>query len=105
MLVTIAIPTALRNFAAGKSRIEVQATTAGEALDQLSSQHAELRRHLFDDNNKLRSFVNVYLNDEDIRHQSGADTPLKDGDTLMIVPSIAGGSTAEADVKELPALS
>jgi adenylyltransferase/sulfurtransferase len=49
--------------------------------------------------------VNVYLHDEDIRHQSGADTPLKDGDTLMIVPSIAGGSTAEADVKELPALS
>jgi adenylyltransferase/sulfurtransferase len=105
MLVTIAIPTALRNFAAGKSRIEVQATTAGEALDQLSSQHAELRRHLFDDKNKLRSFVNVYLNDEDIRHQSGAETLLKDGDTLMIVPSIAGGSTAEADVKELPALS
>ncbi|MDQ1639722.1 MAG: sulfur-carrier protein adenylyltransferase/sulfurtransferase [Pyrinomonadaceae bacterium] len=105
MLVTIAIPTALRNFAEGKSRIELQAATAGEALDQLSSQYAELRRHLYDDKNKLRSFVNVYLNDEDIRHQSGADTPLKDGDTLMIVPSIAGGSTAEADVKELPALS
>jgi adenylyltransferase/sulfurtransferase len=105
MLVTIAIPTALRNFTAGKSRIELQATTAGEALDQLSSQYAELRRHLYDDKNKLRSFVNVYLNDEDIRHQSGPDTPLNDGDTLMIVPSIAGGSTAESDVKELPALS
>jgi molybdopterin/thiamine biosynthesis adenylyltransferase/rhodanese-related sulfurtransferase/molybdopterin converting factor small subunit len=106
MLVTIAIPTALRNFAAGKSRIEVQAATAGEALDQLSSQYAELRRHLYDDQNRLRSFVNVYLNDEDIRHQSGPDTALKDGDTLMIVPSIAGGSTAEANVKEeLPALS
>ena len=106
MLVTIAIPTALRNFAAGKSRIELQAATAGEALAQLSSQYAELRRHLYDEQNRLRSFVNVYLNDEDIRHQSGADTPLKDGDTLMIVPSIAGGSTAEADVaKELPTLS
>lgn len=106
MLVTIAIPTALRNFADGKSSIKLQAATAGEALDQLSSQFAELRRHLYDDKNKLRSFVNVYLNDEDIRHQSGAATPLKDGDTLMIVPSIAGGSTAEANVeKELPALS
>jgi molybdopterin/thiamine biosynthesis adenylyltransferase/rhodanese-related sulfurtransferase/molybdopterin converting factor small subunit len=105
MLVTIAIPTALRNFAEGKSRIELQAATAGEALDHLSSQYAELRRHLYDDQNKLRSFVNVYLNDEDIRHQSGADTPLKDGDTLMIVPSIAGGATAEANVKELPTLS
>ncbi|HBB90095.1 MAG TPA: molybdenum cofactor biosynthesis protein MoeB, partial [Blastocatellia bacterium] len=71
MLVTIAIPTALRNFAEGKSRIELQAATAGEALDQLSSQYAELRRHLYDDKNKLRSFVNVYLNDEDIRHQAG----------------------------------
>src|SRR6185312_3839625 len=79
--------------------------TAGAALELLSSQYVELRRHLYDDKNKLRSFVNVYLNDEDIRHQSGADTPLKDGDTLMIVPSIAGGSTAAADVKELPALS
>src|SRR6266550_5074980 len=106
MLVTIAIPTALRNFAEGKSRIELQAATAGAALDQLSSQYAELRRHLYDDQNKLRSFVNIYLNDEDIRHHSGFDTPLKDGDTLMIVPSIAGGSTAAADVeKELPALS
>ena len=91
MLVTIAIPTALRNFAAGQSRIEVQATTAGEALDQLSSHHAELRRHLFDDQNKLRSFVNVYLNDEDIRHASGVETSVKDGDRIMIVPAMAGG--------------
>src|SRR6266849_1153905 len=106
MSVTIVIPTALRNFAAGQSRIELQATTAGEALDQLTSQYAELRRHLYDDKNKLRSFVNVYVNDEDIRHQSGGDTPLKNGDTLMVVPSIAGGAIAQPDVaKELPSLS
>src|SRR6476620_11805146 len=106
MLVTIAIPTALRNFAAGKSRIELQATTAGEALDQLSSQYAELRRHLYDNQNRLRSFVNVYLNDEDIRHQSGPDTPLKDGDTLMIVPSLAGGAVVAEEVgQSLPELS
>lgn len=106
MSVTITIPTALRLFAGGKSQFEVEAETAGEALNQLSIQFPELRRHLYDDKNKLRSFVNVYVNDEDIRHQSGAETPVKDGDTLMIVPSIAGGATAEADVAaELPSLS
>jgi sulfur-carrier protein adenylyltransferase/sulfurtransferase len=107
MPVTITIPTALRQFARGQVRIEVEARTAGEALDQLTEQHAELRRHLYDDRNALRNFVNVYVNDEDIRHQSGIDTPVKDGDTLMIVPSIAGGATAEADVMTdtLPALS
>jgi len=106
MSVTISIPTASRQFAGGKSQFEVEARTAGEALNQLSNQFADLRRHLYDDKNKLRSFVNVYLNDEDIRHQSGAATPLKDGDTLMIVPSIAGGATAEADLAaELPSLS
>jgi sulfur-carrier protein adenylyltransferase/sulfurtransferase len=106
MPVTITIPTALRQFAGGASRIDVDAATAGEALAQLTAQHSELRRHLYDDQNALRSFVNIYVNDEDIRHQSGAETPLKEGDTLMIVPSIAGGSTAEADVStELPSLS
>jgi adenylyltransferase/sulfurtransferase len=106
MSVTITIPTALRQFAGGLSQFEVEAGTAGEALNQLSTQFAELKRHLYDDKNKLRSFVNVYINDDDIRHQSGAETPVKDGDTLTIVPSIAGGATAEADVAaELPSLS
>jgi molybdopterin/thiamine biosynthesis adenylyltransferase/rhodanese-related sulfurtransferase/molybdopterin converting factor small subunit len=106
MSVTITIPTALRQFAGGLSQFEVEAGTAGEALNQLSTQFADLRRHLYDDKNKLRSFVNVYVNDEDIRHQSGSETPVKDGDTLMIVPSIAGGATAEADLAaELPSLS
>jgi molybdopterin/thiamine biosynthesis adenylyltransferase/rhodanese-related sulfurtransferase/molybdopterin converting factor small subunit len=106
MPVTITIPTALRQFAGGKSQFEVEAGTAGEALNQLSTEFAELKRHLYDDRNKLRSFVNVYVNDEDIRHQSGIETPVKDGDTLMIVPSIAGGATAEADVAaDLPSLS
>ena len=106
MSVTINIPTALRQFAGGKSQFEVEAATAGEALNQLSAEFTELKRHLYDDRDKLRSFVNVYVNDEDIRHQSGVETPVKDGDTLMIVPSIAGGATAEADVAaNLPSLS
>jgi sulfur-carrier protein adenylyltransferase/sulfurtransferase len=106
MPVTISIPTALRQFAAGNIRIEVEAKTAGEALERLASQYGELRRHLFDNKNALRSFVNVYVNDQDIRHQSGPETPLSEGDTLMIVPSIAGGASAEKKVASgLPGLS
>jgi adenylyltransferase/sulfurtransferase len=95
MAVTIIIPTALRQYAGDNSEIEVEAATAGGALESLTSAHAELRKHLYNDQDKLRSFVNVYLNDEDIRHASGPDTPVKDGDTLMIVPSIAGGAMTE----------
>ncbi|HVS21551.1 MAG TPA: molybdopterin-synthase adenylyltransferase MoeB, partial [Pyrinomonadaceae bacterium] len=91
MPVTIAIPTALRQFAGGQSEIQVDASTAGEALDQLTSTHTELRRHLFNEH-ALRNFVNVYVNDEDIRHKDGPATPVKDGDTILIVPSIAGGA-------------
>src|SRR4030095_1706116 len=106
MSVTIAIPTALRQFVDGHAKVEVEAANAGEALNQLALRYAELRHHIFDDRNVLRSFVNVYLNDEDIRHQSGTSTPVKDGDLLMIVPSIAGGVPAEPEViNDLPPLS
>src|SRR5687768_2765357 len=106
MPVTITIPAPLRQFAGGQSQIVVEAKTAGEALDLLTSTHTALRRHLFNDQNMLRNFVNVYLNDEDIRHVSGPATPVKDGDTIMIVPSIAGGSVVESEVgQELPELS
>src|SRR5436190_19441009 len=97
MPITITIPTPLRQFAAGQSEIQVEAQTAGEALNQLTTTHAELRRHLFNDQNGLRNFVNVYVNDEDIRHVNGPDTPVKDGDTILIVPSIAGGNVAQVD--------
>jgi adenylyltransferase/sulfurtransferase len=106
MPVTISIPTALRQFTGGTTHIEVEAATAGEALDRLTSLHPDLRPHLYDDQSALRSFVNVYVNDEDVRYQSGMATPLKDGDSLMIVPSIAGGVTSETDaVAALPTLS
>lgn len=106
MPVTINIPAPLRQFAGGQSQIVVEAKTAGEALDLLTSTHSALRRHLFNDQNALRNFVNIYLNDEDIRHASGPDTPVKDGDTIMIVPSIAGGAVVESEVGEsLPELS
>src|SRR5262245_26033751 len=106
MPITITIPTALQQFADGNSQFEVEAATAGEALQQLTRQHAQLRPHLYNHQNVLRNFVNVYVNEEDIRHQSGVETPVKDGDALMIVPAIAGGLTAETEVaNDLPALS
>lgn len=107
MAVTIIIPTPLRQFADGNSEIEVQAVTAGDALQKLTDIHTELRKHLYNDQDKLRNFINVYVGDEDIRHLDGPATPVKDGETIMIVPSIAGGSTAvEALAKgELPMLT
>src|ERR1044072_5830450 len=97
MPVTIVIPTPLRQFAGGQSEMEVSASTDGEAIDQLTTTHAELRRHLFNDQNTLRNFVNVYVNDEDIRHLDGPNSTVKDGDTILIVPSIAGGNVTQVD--------
>jgi adenylyltransferase/sulfurtransferase len=107
MPVTISIPTALRQYAGGTSELKVEAGSVGEALERLTETHAELRKHLYNDQNALRNFVNVYLNDEDIRHAEGPQTPVKDGDTIMIVPSIAGGvATTEEELGvELPSLS
>lgn len=106
MAVTIVIPTPLRQFAGGNTEIEVEATTAGEALEQLTTRFGDLRKHLFNDQNALRNFVNVYVGDEDIRHLDGVETAIKDGETVMIVPSIAGGNiAAEGKADELPTLS
>jgi molybdopterin/thiamine biosynthesis adenylyltransferase/rhodanese-related sulfurtransferase/molybdopterin converting factor small subunit len=92
MSISVLLPAALRGFAAGQSEVVVSAKTAGEALTQLAALHPELKKHLFDDKGLLRSFVNVYVNDEDVRYQSGLETPVGAGQKLMIVPSIAGGT-------------
>ena len=88
----IMIPTPLRQFADKNDTVEVPGTTAGEVLAGLTTRFPELRKHLFSDEGKLRSFVNVYLNDEDIRYLSKDATPVAEADVLSIVPSIAGGS-------------
>lgn len=92
MAVTIVIPTPLRQFVGGSSEVEVNAATAGDALRELTAEHGELRKHLYNEQDKLRNFINVYVGEEDIRHLDGPATQLKDGETIMIVPSIAGGS-------------
>jgi adenylyltransferase/sulfurtransferase len=92
MPVSIAIPSALRAYTDGRAAVDVDAATAGQALDALTQTYPALARHLRDDAGRLRSFVNIYLRDEDIRHLGRDATPVTDGDTLVIVPSIAGGA-------------
>jgi adenylyltransferase/sulfurtransferase len=87
----ILIPTPLRQYADKKDAIDVTGATVGEALSNLTTRYSDLKKHLYNDDGKLRAFVNVYLNDEDIRYLSKESTPVKDDDTLAIVPSIAGG--------------
>jgi len=89
---TIHIPTPLRQYVGKQATVQVQGTTVAEALNALVAQHPELRKHLYTEDGKLRSFVNLYLNDEDIRYLQKEATALKDGDNISIVPSIAGGA-------------
>lgn len=88
----IQIPTPLRQYAGKRATVDVLAKNVGEALAGLIAQHPDLKRHLYTDDDKLRSFVNVYVNDEDMRYLDKEATALKDGDTISIVPSIAGGA-------------
>jgi adenylyltransferase/sulfurtransferase len=87
----IHIPTPLRQYAGKQADITVKAGTVAEALSELVSRHPDLRRHLYTNDGKLRSFVNVYVNDEDVRYLQKEATIIKDSDTISIVPSIAGG--------------
>jgi molybdopterin converting factor small subunit len=88
----IRIPTPLRPYVGGNAEVSVTGETVGAALQNLTTQHPDLRKHLYNDAGELRAFVNVFLGQEDVRHLQGEQTPLKDGDQLRIVPSVAGGS-------------
>jgi sulfur-carrier protein len=92
MAITIEIPTAFRRFTEGTPRLETSGTTVAEALNELVTRFPGLSRHVRDDEGQIRQFINVYLNDEDIRFLGGEASALKDGDKLLLVPSIAGGS-------------
>jgi len=88
----IHIPTPLRQYADRRSTVEVNGKTVAEVLAALLAQHPELRRHLYTEDGRLRAFVNVYLNDEDIRYLQQENTAVKESDNISIVPSIAGGA-------------
>ena len=92
MAVKVIIPTPLRAYAGKQSSVELQAATVAEALSALTTKFGDLKKHLYSDDGRLRSFVNVYVNDEDIRYLQKDQTRLNEGDTVSIVPSIAGGA-------------
>lgn len=91
MAVTVRIPTQLRTLSGGASEVSVEAATVAEALKALDTAHPGFGERLFDESGALRRFVNVFLAEEDIRFLQGVDTPVTDGQTLSIVPAVAGG--------------
>jgi sulfur-carrier protein len=93
MPVKVMIPTPLRPYVGNQAVVEIDGANVGELLKNLTAKHAELRPHLYSTDGKLRSFVNVYLNDEDIRYLQKEQTPVSPGDTVSIIPSVAGGRT------------
>jgi molybdopterin converting factor small subunit len=88
----VKIPTPLRQYTDGSSEVEVSGGTAGDALGNLVEEHRDLKQHLYTGDGRLRSFVNVYKGDEDIRYLDGQETEVSEDDELSIIPSIAGGS-------------
>ena len=91
MSVTVRIPTQLRPLTGGAGEVQVEGGSVGEALKALDAAHPGLAERLFDDDGGLRRFVNVFVADEDVRFLEGLATPLSDGQTLSIVPAVAGG--------------
>lgn len=90
MAVTVRIPTPLRTFTGGKDEVSADGGTVGQVIDHLEANHPGIKERLCDDKG-VRRFVNIYANDEDIRFLENLDTELKQGDTVSIVPAIAGG--------------
>lgn len=91
MPVTVRVPTQLRSLTGNAGEVEVDGSTVGEALKALDAAHPGFGARLFDDDGKLRRFVNVFVADEDVRFLEGLQTPLTDGTTISIVPAVAGG--------------
>jgi len=105
MSISILIPTALRQFTDDLSEVNCEAKTVKEALDELTNKYIDLKKHLFTDSSSLRSFVNVYVNEVDIRQKNGLETEITDNDVIMLVPSIAGGSGEVCETNTLPELT
>ena len=106
MPIKVLIPTPLRPYTGKQDVVSVEGATVGELLSNLTEQYAELRKHLYTDEGRLRSFVNVYVNDDDIRYLEHEQTVVKSGDTVSIVPSVAGGAgSMVAESRTTPELS
>jgi sulfur-carrier protein adenylyltransferase/sulfurtransferase len=101
----ILIPTPLRPFTDKLDAVDIDGATIGELLQNLTTKYGGLKQHLYSADGKLRSFVNVYVNDDDIRYLQKDQTPLKAGDTVSIIPSVAGGAPSTINVEALPELA
>lgn len=91
MAVTVRIPTTMRPISGGASTVEVEGSTLKEVLDALNARHDGFGERLFDGNGDLHKFVNIFVSDDDVRYLQGLDTPVKPGDTVSIIPAVAGG--------------
>ncbi len=91
MSVTVRVPTTLRTLTAGASEVAVEGSTVSEALDNLEAAHPGFKQRLLDDEGGLRRFVNVFVADDDVRFLEGLNTPVADGQTVSIIPAVAGG--------------
>jgi molybdopterin synthase sulfur carrier subunit len=97
MAIEVRIPTILRSYTGGDKAVEGKGETLGELFADLDTRHAGLRGRLIGDDGSLNRFVNVYLNDEDVRFLGGVETPVADGDVVTILPAVAGGAVARGD--------
>ena len=91
-MIRVRVPTPLRPMTGGKSEIEIEGSTIAQVIDNLGAAHPGLKERLYDEKGEVRRFINIYVNEEDIRFLTGKDTPLKDGDEVSIIPAIAGGA-------------
>ena len=91
MAVSILVPAALRAYTDRQAEIEVSGSTVSEAIASLAAKHPDIRKHLYKDDDTLRDFINVFIGDTNIKDLGGLATPVKDGDSVMLVPAIAGG--------------
>ena len=92
MSIEVRVPTVLRRHTSGEQKVTGEGATLGELIDDIDSRHAGLRGALVDERGQLHRFINVYANDEDVRFLGGLSTPLEDGDTVSILPAVAGGA-------------
>ena len=91
-MIKVRVPTPLRPMTGGKSELEVEGGTVSEMIENLGAAHSGIKERLYDEKGEVRRFINIYVNEEDIRFLAGKDTPLKDGDEVSIIPAIAGGA-------------
>lgn len=92
MAVEVRVPTILRTHTGGEKKVSAEGATLGQAIDDLDRRHPGIKQKLVDEDGSLHRFVNLYVDDEDVRYLGGIDTPLEDGDVVSILPAVAGGS-------------